>query len=133
VNKMKDLLESARAAQGRAYVPYSGFRVGASIRAESGAIYAGCNIENSAYPEGICAEGAAIAAMIGAGEQIISEVLVIGSGSTPCSPCGGCRQKLSEFARGDTPVHMCNVDGESQTATMAELMPHAFGPGNLGV
>lgn len=123
---MKDLLESARSAQANAHAPYSGFRVGASIRTSSGTLYNGCNVENSAYPEGICAEGAAIAAMVSAGEREITEVLVIGSGHAVCSPCGGCRQKLGEFSSKDTPVHMCNEAGERTTLSMGELLPHAF-------
>ncbi|MGI9309657.1 MAG: cytidine deaminase [Gammaproteobacteria bacterium] len=128
---MEDLLASAKAAQQKAYAPYSGFRVGASVRTRDGRIYAGCNVENAAYPEGICAEGSAIAMMVSNGDQDIAEVLVIGSGSAPCSPCGGCRQKLSEFADPNTVVHMCSDDGAHQTTTIAELMPHAFGPHNL--
>ena len=130
---MEDLLASAKAVQQHAYAPYSGFSVGASLRTQSGRIYSGCNVENSAYPEGICAEGSAIAMMVAAGEQRITEVLVIGSGALPCAPCGGCRQKLSEFSSADTVVHMCSDNGDHQTTTMGELMPHAFGANHLGV
>ena len=128
---MKDLLESAKAAQANAYAPSSGFRVGASIRTARGEIYSGCNIENAAYPEGVCAEGAAIAAMVTAGEREIAEVLVIGSGDAACSPCGGCRQKLGEFSRKDTAVHMCNAAGERTTLSLGELLPHAFDTDSL--
>lgn len=130
---MDDLLTAARTMKQHAYAPYSGFRVGASIRGAGGDVYSGCNIENSAYPEGMCAEAAAIAAMVGAGEKCIVEVLVVADGEHPCSPCGGCRQKLSEFADGNTPVHICSPEGLHQTVTLAELLPHAFGPQNLTI
>lgn len=128
---MDDLLASAKAAQNNAYAPYSGFRAGASIRTRDGNIYAGCNVENAAYPEGICAEGSAIANMVSSGERHITEVLIIGSGTLPCAPCGGCRQKLNEFADPDAVVHICSSDGTRETTTMAALMPLAFGPQNL--
>ena len=130
---MEDLLRAACTAKQFAYAPYSGFQVGASIRGAGGGIYSGCNIENSAYPEGICAEAAAIAAMVGAGEKRIAEVLIVADGEHPCSPCGGCRQKLYEFADGDTPVHICSPEGLRETATLAELLPLAFGPQNLSI
>ena len=129
---MQDLLDAAREAQVNAYAPYSNFHVGAAVRADDGTIHSGCNVENAAYPEGICAEGAAIAAMVRAGRRRIAEVLVIGSGPGPCAPCGGCRQKIGEFAGAGTPVHMCGSDGDCRTVTAAELLPHAFGPADLG-
>lgn len=128
---MQDLLQAARQARQNAYAPYSGFQVGAAVRGADGGIYAGCNVENSAYPEGVCAEAAAIAAMIATGETRITEVLVIADGASLCSPCGGCRQKLLEFADCNTPVHMCGAEGLRHTTTLAELLPLAFGPQNL--
>ena len=128
---MDDLLKSAKRAQENAYAPYSGFRVGASIRTDDNQIFSGCNVENSAYPEGICAEGSAIAAMVSAGALSVREILIIGSGSQICSPCGGCRQKINEFANADTLVHMCSEDGKLESTTVAQLMPFAFGPDNL--
>ena len=128
---MQELLDTAREAQANAYAPYSGFLVGAAIRADDGTIHSGCNIENAAYPEGICAEGAAIAAMVRAGKRRIAEVLVIGSGTAPCAPCGGCRQKIGEFADPGTPVHLCGSEGEYLTVTVGDLLPHAFGPADL--
>jgi xanthosine phosphorylase len=125
---MKDLLERARAVQARAYVPYSRFKVGCAIRTASGAVHVGANVENAAYPQGLCAERSAVAAMIAAGEQRIAEVVVIGSGNEPCAPCGGCRQLLSEFAPQATPVHMAGADGSLASSTMGELLPMAFGP-----
>lgn len=110
----------------RAYVPYSNFKVGAAIRAASGVIYSGCNVENVAYPEGTCAEAGAISAMVAAGETEIAEVLVIAGGAVPVSPCGGCRQKLAEFASGDVRITMATLSGKSRTTTLAELLPGAF-------
>jgi xanthosine phosphorylase len=129
---MKDLLERARAVQARAYVPYSQFAVGCALRSASGAVFVGANVENASYPQGLCAERAAVAAMVAAGEQRIAVVVVIGSGNAPCAPCGGCRQLLSEFAPPATPVHMVGADGSSASSTIGELLPMAFGPLALG-
>ncbi len=123
---MDDLLNAARTARERAYAPYSGFPVGAAVRAASGRVYAGCNVENAAYPLGGCAETAAIAAMVQAGEQRIIEVLVLGGGDRPCTPCGGCRQRLAEFAGPETPIHVCGPEGLRLTTTLGELLPHGF-------
>jgi len=120
------LREVARIVRERAYAPYSNFKVGAAIRAVSGTIYSGCNVENVAYPEGTCAEAGAISAMVAAGETEIAEVLVIADGPAPVSPCGGCRQKLAEFGKGDVRITMATLAGESQTMTLAELLPGAF-------
>ena len=126
-----DMLELARAAMARAYAPYSGYCVGAAVRGESGALYPGCNVENAAFPLGSCAEASAISAMVMAGERRILEVLVIGKGPALVSPCGGCRQRLYEFADDTTPVHICDSDGLRRTVTLGELLPMSFGPGNL--
>lgn len=126
-----DIVAAARGAMARAYAPYSRFKVGAAVRGESGRLYAGCNVENAAYPQGWCAEASAIAAMVMAGETRIVEVAVMGGGEAPCTPCGGCRQKLYEFAGDDLPIHVCGPQGLRQTVTLGELLPHAFGPGNL--
>ena len=123
-----DLLDAARAAQARAHCPYSGYAVGAAIRTVSGAIYAGCNVENAAYPEGTCAEAGAIAAMVLDGEREIVEVVVVTGGATPGTPCGGCRQRLREFAGPDAVIHATTVDGAELTVTMADLLPASFGP-----
>lgn len=129
---MQDLLDAASKVKRSAYAPYSGFQVGAALRGRDGGIYVGCNVENAAYPEGLCAEASAVAAMITAGEKRIEEILILGDGDHPCSPCGGCRQKLFEFADEDTRVHICGGDGVRRTITMTELLPYAFGPKNLG-
>ncbi len=126
-----DIVAAARAAMKNAYAPYSRFKVGAAVRGESGRLYAGCNVENAAYPEGWCAEASAIAAMVMAGETRIVEAAVMGAGEAPCTPCGGCRQKLHEFAGGELPIHVCGPEGLRQTVSLGELLPLAFGPGNL--
>jgi homotetrameric cytidine deaminase len=126
------LFEAARAARARAYAPYSGFAVGAALRGAGGGVHVGCNVENAAYPQGQCAEATAIGAMIAAGERRIVEVAVVGGGVGLCSPCGGCRQRLAEFAAGDVRVYLGGPEGVRLTVTMGELLPHGFGPGNLG-
>ncbi|WP_417720431.1 cytidine deaminase [Salipiger sp.] len=121
-----ELETAARAVRENAYVPYSRFKVGAALRAPSGRIYAGCNVENVAYPEGTCAEAGAIAAMVAAGETEILEAYVIADAAHPVPPCGGCRQKLAEFARGHVRVTMATTDGATLQTTVAELLPGAF-------
>ena len=120
------LIDAARRVREAAYAPYSGFKVGAAVRGASGAIYAGCNVENVAYPEGTCAEAGAIAAMILAGGGQIVEVLVVADSPDPTPPCGGCRQKLAEFAAPDTPVILADLAGERLRTTVADLLPGAF-------
>lgn len=129
---MNDLIAAAKAARLKAYAPYSKFLVGAALRDENGKIHSGCNIENAAYPQGWCAETSAIAAMIMSGGKSIAEMAVIGTGDLLCTPCGGCRQKIREFARGSVKIHMCGEDGNlKQTMTLDELLPASFGPENL--
>lgn len=120
------LLDAARAVRINAHAPYSGFKVGAAIRTDTGAVFTGCNVENVAYPEGTCAEAGAIAAMVAAGETQIAEIAVIADSPEPVSPCGGCRQKIAEFADGEVRVTMANLDGVSLSTTVAELLPGAF-------
>lgn len=126
-----DLETAARAVRENAHVPYSRFKVGAAIRTASGRVHVGCNVENVAYPQGTCAEAGAIAAMCAAGERQIAEVLVIADAPDPVPPCGGCRQKLSEFAGPEVPVTMMTTEGASRTVTMAQLLPGAFAPGHM--
>ena len=126
-----DLLQAALAARNRAHAPYSNFKVGAAVRGASGRVYGGCNVENAAYPEGICAEASAIGAMVLAGESKIVEVLVVGISEAPVTPCGGCRQKIREFAAPDTPIHVAGADGVQMTLTLEALLPQSFGPDNL--
>src|SRR5579863_3515532 len=105
------LFAAARSAQARAYAPYSRFHVGAALRTSSGALFTGCNVENAAYPQGACAEANAIGAMALAGERRIAEILVIGEGAALCTPCGGCRQRIREFAAPDTPIVVAGPEG----------------------
>ncbi len=127
----EDLLAAARRVQANAHVPYSDFPVGAAVRTASGRVYAGCNVENASYPEGICAETGAIAAMVAAGEHTIVEVLTIANGEQLTTCCGGCRQRIAEFAAPDTPVHAAGPEGVRRTFTLGELLPAAFGPDAL--
>ena len=120
------LLAAATAVRENAYAPYSRFRVGAALRASSGAVYAGCNVENVAYPEGTCAEAGAIASMVAAGDTRIAELLVIANSPDPVPPCGGCRQKIAEFADPSVIVILCTTDGKSRTTTVADLLPGVF-------
>ena len=120
------LKNAALAVRENAHAPYSNFKVGAAIRAGSGVIYSGCNVENVAYPEGTCAEAGAVAAMVAAGDKELTEVFVVASSPQPVPPCGGCRQKLAEFGKGDVVVTMATVDGLEARTTIADLLPGAF-------
>lgn len=121
------LLDDANGVRTRAWAPYSHFQVGAAIRASSGRVYTGVNVENAAYPQGTCAEAGAIAAMVAGGDTEIAEVAVVADAPEPVTPCGGCRQKLAEFSGPDVPVTMANLSGATRVMTVAELLPGAFG------
>jgi cytidine deaminase len=125
------LIDAAAAARTNAYAPYSRFAVGAAIRAEDGRLYAGANVENAAYPQGQCAEASAIGAMIAAGARRIEAMVLLADGAALCTPCGGCRQRIREFAEPATEIHLCGLDGVRRTVTIAELLPLSFGPDNL--
>jgi cytidine deaminase len=131
VSPSEEMIALAREAMSRAYVPYSEFAVGAVLRGGNGKLYAGCNVENAAYPLAVCAETGAIAAMVADGERRIVEALVIGSSETLMTPCGGCRQRLREFAADTLPIHLCGPAGLRRTVTLGELLPLPFGPDNL--
>ena len=120
------LIEKAKVVRENAHAPYSKFKVGAAIRATSGETYVGCNVENLAYPEGTCAEAGAIAAMVASGETEIAEIAVIAGSPLPVPPCGGCRQKLAEFAAPDVVVHLASTEGPIISTTVGELLPGAF-------
>ena len=125
------LLDAARDVRENAYAPYSNFKVGAAIRSASGVVYTGCNVENVAYPEGTCAEAGAIAAMVAAGETRLTEVAVIADSPSPVPPCGGCGQKLAEFAEGHTPVLLATTDGGRMETTVGDLLPGRFDAGHM--
>lgn len=129
--EVKELFDAALAAHAQAYAPYSRFKVGAAVRTANGRVFAGCNVENAAYPQGACAETGAIAAMVAAGEREIVEVLTVCDGDAVSTCCGGCRQRIREFATPDTPIHACSPRGLQATFTLAGLLPHSFGPENL--
>jgi homotetrameric cytidine deaminase len=121
LNSPEALLRAADAAMRNAYAPYSGFKVGAAVRAPSGAVYIGANVENVAYPQGQCAEASALGALVTAGERAITAVAVVAERLEVCPPCGGCRQRLSEFGGPETPVYLGPT-----TTTLGELLPGAF-------
>ena len=123
-----ELLTVAREVHARAYCPYSHYRVGAAIRTASGAVVASCNVENAAYPLGSCAEAGAIAAMVASGDRVIAEIVVVTDGEQPGTPCGGCRQRIREFAGPEVVVHSVATSGVTWSTTVAELLPHSFGP-----
>jgi len=129
--QLQQLVTAARAAREKAYAPYSNFAVGAALLDEAGRIHAGCNIENAAYPQGLCAEASALAHLVLAGGRQVLAVVVAGDASLPVTPCGGCRQKLREFAADATPVW--SVDGQAvrERYTLGQLLPASFGPQHL--
>jgi cytidine deaminase len=129
--EIDDLFAAALEVQAKAHAPYSNFRVGAAVRTASGRIFAGCNVENAAYPQGSCAEAGAISAMVAAGENQIVAVLTVCDGEAIGTCCGGCRQRLREFAAGNTPIYAAGPDGVRATFTLDELLPHSFGPEHL--
>ena len=126
------LIAAARAARANAYAPYSNFPVGAAVRGAGGRVFGGANVENAAYPQTTCAEAGAIAAFAAAGRRRIAEVCVVGGGAGLCTPCGGCRQRIREFAGPDAPIHVAGPEGVRASFTLAQLLPESFGPENLG-
>lgn len=130
-HRVSELFAAARDVQTRAYAPYSHFPVGAAILTPNGRIFVGCNVENAAYPVGSCAEAGAIAAMVAGGEREIAVLVTICDSADVGTCCGGCRQRVREFAAADTPVYACGPDGVRAAFTMSELLPVSFGPENL--
>ncbi len=126
------LLAAAVEARGAAYAPYSGFAVGAALRDEQGRVHSGCNVENAAYPEGLCAEAVALGHLVRAGGRRVTAAAVVGDAPGPVTPCGGCRQKLREFAADDTPLLCASTRGGRLATTLGALLPQGFGPDHLG-
>lgn len=126
-----DMLNAAKAVLPHAYAPYSHFSVAACVRDVAGKWYVGCNVENAAFPMGMCAEVGAISALVANGSKQITEALILVHDQKICSPCGACRQRFLEHAPLDTVIHLCTLDGLYQQTTLAELLPNAFGPNNL--
>ncbi len=125
------LFAAAKAVQARAYAPYSQFRVGAALLADDGVVYAGCNVENAAYPSGACAEQGAISAMIAGGGRAIAALVVHGEGEELVTPCGACRQRIREFAKPETEIAIAGPEGIRARFSLATLLPASFGPANL--
>ena len=124
------LLRAAAEVRKNAYAPYSGFPVGAAVLA-GGRVFAACNVENSSFPLGVCAERNAVAMAVAAGEQHIDAVAVVGGGARPTAPCGGCRQVLAEFASPEAPVLYATATGAPLATTIGALLPSPFGPADL--
>ncbi|MCX7693635.1 cytidine deaminase [Tepidimonas taiwanensis] len=126
------LWQAARRVRQHAYAPYSGFAVGAALLDERGVIHVGCNVENAAYPQGQCAEANAIAALVATGARRIRAALVLGAAPQWVTPCGGCRQRLREFAADDTPILIAHPEhGVQVVRTLGQLLPLSFGPDHL--
>lgn len=121
-----DLFEAAKKAMQFSHSPYSKFPVGAAIRGDDGNVYLGANIENLSFPQGWCAEPSAISAMIMGGAKKITEMAVIAEKLALCPPCGGCRQKIAEFATPETRIYLCDEVGVQKVMTMEELLPFSF-------
>ena len=128
---LQQMWQAAQAAQARAHAPYSGYAVGAAIVDEHGNVHAGCNVENAAYPQGWCAETSALSALVMAGAKQARGVLVMGTGGSWVTPCGGCRQKLREFGQGDMPIVSASAQALGPVYSLEQLLPHSFGPSHL--
>jgi cytidine deaminase len=127
-DKDRQLVDAALQVRANAHAPYSGFRVGAALLDERGDIHTGCNVENAAYPEGVCAEANAIGAMVAAGGRRIVAIAAVGGadGIEACSPCGGCRQRISEFADENTRVILVDANESTSSHSISELLPASF-------
>ncbi|PZO82517.1 MAG: cytidine deaminase [Mesorhizobium amorphae] len=121
-----DLFLAAQEAMAKCHAPYSNFPVGAAIRTEDGRVYAGGNIEVASFPEGWCAETTALSHYVMGGGGRIAEIAVVASRMARVTPCGGCRQRLAEFASPDTKLHLCDETGIVETVTMGEMLPFGF-------
>ncbi|HWE58915.1 MAG TPA: cytidine deaminase [Solirubrobacteraceae bacterium] len=126
-DESQELLAAAESVMRRAHAPYSDFRVGAALRGAGGAIHLGANVENASYSQTQCAEASAIGAMIAAGETRITAVAIVAERVERCPPCGGCRQRLSEFANPEIPVYLGRPGSEPLVTTLGELLPLTFG------
>jgi len=126
-----NLINEAKTIRDRAYVPYSKFPVGAALKTKSGKVYTGCNIENAAYPVSCCAERVAIFKAISEGETEFVDMAVVADTDRPVPPCGSCRQVMSEFFNKSMPIYLTNLNGNTKTLTMNELLPFSFEPDDL--
>ncbi len=131
MKKYDKLIQTAKKAKERAYVPYSGFHVGAALLAKDGTIFSGCNIENAAYTPTNCAERTALFKAVSEGITDFLAIAIISDSAEYTAPCGVCRQVLSEFCKPDFEIIMCRGDGAYKLATLGELLPESFGRGHL--
>jgi len=124
----RELVDAAIAVRGNAYAPFSGYRVGAALLDEQGRVHLGCNVENSSFPCASCAEAGAISAMVAAGGQRIVAIAAVGGrrGLEDCTPCGNCRQRISEFADDATRVLLRDGDGGIRSHAIEQLLPGSF-------
>ena len=127
----ENYIAATKEAMNKAYVPYSSYPVGALVVTDKGNTYSGCNVENASYPEGHCAETAAIASMVMGGEKYIRMIYVMTKNDEGGIPCGGCRQRIREFSDENTQIIMCSPDGVQQRINLSELLPNSFGPEHL--
>ncbi|MEK4230037.1 cytidine deaminase [Solibacillus sp. FSL H8-0538] len=128
---MNSLLKQSKIAREKAYVPYSKFPVGAALLATDGTVYHGCNIENAGYSMTNCAERTAFFKAVSEGVRDFAAIAIVADTERPCSPCGACRQVMSEFCKPDMPVYLTNLKGDVQQTTVGELLPGAFTPEDL--
>ncbi|MGG0657544.1 cytidine deaminase [Rummeliibacillus pycnus] len=127
----EQLMDLAREGREKAYVPYSKFKVGAALLTADGKVYKGCNIENSGYSMTNCAERTAMFKAVSEGERDFAAIAIVADTEGPCSPCGACRQVISEFCAPNMPVYLTNMKGDVKETTVAELLPGAFSPEDL--
>ncbi|HBY57984.1 MAG TPA: cytidine deaminase [Candidatus Atribacteria bacterium] len=124
------LLKEAEEVRKKAYTPYSKFKVGAALLTSDGKIFTGCNIENASFGLTVCAERVAILKAISEGSYKFEAIAIIGDTNRPCSPCGACRQVISEFGE-DIKIVMSNLKGEVKIKKISELLPEAFNKNDL--
>jgi cytidine deaminase len=122
----EELLSAAIYARQKAYVPYSGFKVGAALRGSAGEIFSGCNVENASYGLTLCAERNTVCTAVAAGVQTFTQMVIVADSETPCPPCGACRQFLFEFAP-NLELWVANLSGETKFYRLCDLLPEAFG------
>jgi cytidine deaminase len=130
-NTVNELISLAKKAQANSYSPYSNFKVGAAVVTDTGNQYSGCNVENASYPESQCAEASAIGNMVSAGERNLKQIVILSPNENMLPPCGGCRQKIAEFAADDCQVHLVNTTGKQKTYSVQDLLPYRFGKDDL--
>lgn len=124
----QQLINAAKEVRPNAHAPYSGYRVGAALVDDTGAMHTGCNVENAAFPEGTCAEANAIGSMVAAGGKRIVAIAAVGGSDDieACTPCGGCRQSILEFADENTRIILIGDGNQVDSYTIDELLPAAF-------